>query len=68
MLAGTPTQAGTYTFTVSATNALGAGTQAVTLTIAQAPLSVTALDQSKVYGDAVPDLTVGPGTVSAVGL
>ena len=57
-LAGTPTAAGTFTFTVTAGHDGGiAGSQSYTVKIAQSALHVTADPQSKVYGAADPALT-----------
>lgn len=68
-LSGTPETTGTFgPVTISATNDRGTDTQAVTLVIDPAALTVTAKDQTKVYGDANPDLTASEDTVTAAGL
>jgi hypothetical protein len=64
MLSGTPTAAGAYNFTVTAQDnspsppGPNTGSQAYTLTIDQAALTVTAGNASMVYGGAVPSLGV----------
>ncbi len=57
-LTGTPTQAGTYNFTVTASNGIAPdATQVVQMVIAKAPLTVRADDKTRVYGAANPPLT-----------
>ena len=61
VLSGTPTAAGTFSFSVKATDsttptALSA-TQALSLTVAPAPLSITASSPAMTYGGAVPAIT-----------
>jgi uncharacterized protein (DUF1800 family) len=41
LLSGTPTQAGTYSFTITATNAAGSGSQAITITVLANPGNFT---------------------------
>ena len=54
-LSGTPTQAGSYRFTLRALDAIHYnGTRAYTLVIPRAPLSITANDAGRAYGDANP--------------
>ncbi len=54
-LYGTPSQAGSFSFTVRALDAIGyMGTRAYTLTIPRAPLTVKADDASRAYGYADP--------------
>lgn len=58
VLAGQPTQAGTYNFTITVSNGIAPdATKNLTITIAKAPLTVRADDKSRVYGDANPSLT-----------
>ena len=62
VLSGTPTAAGTFSFTVNAEGLSGhdesrSGSRDYTLVILQAPLSVTADNITIRYGDAVPALT-----------
>lgn len=54
VLSGTPTLAGPYTFTVTATNAIGSGTQDVSLTIKKRTLTVVAEDKVINPVDAFP--------------
>jgi hypothetical protein len=58
-LSGTPTAAGSYSFTVSAVDATPApnentGTQNYTLVVSPAALTITAVSTSKLYGAALP--------------
>jgi hypothetical protein len=63
MLSGNPTAAGAYSFTVTAQDNSPSpgpytGAQAYTLTIDQAPLTITAGNASMTYGGTVPSLSV----------
>jgi len=63
VLSGAPTAAGPYNFTVTATDASTgtgpyAGSQAYSLVIDKAALTITADNQSSTYGQALPALTV----------
>ena len=63
ILSGTPTAAGTYSFTVTAQDATPApgqvsGSQNYTLVIGKAALTITATSTNKPYGSAVPALSV----------
>jgi hypothetical protein len=60
VISGTPTQAGTFnTISLAATNASGTGpASTLTLTIAKAPLTVTANNASRYVGYANPTFTV----------
>ncbi|HEU5081551.1 MAG TPA: MBG domain-containing protein [Opitutaceae bacterium] len=58
-ISGTPAQTGTFSVSLSATNAEGTGqASTLTLTITKAPLTVTASSQSRAYNTANPALTV----------
>src|SRR5262249_11752545 len=57
-LAGTATAAGAVSFTIKATGSGGfTGRQGYTLTVDQAPLTVTANNASRIYGVANPTFT-----------
>ncbi|MGH9106990.1 MAG: MBG domain-containing protein, partial [Acidimicrobiales bacterium] len=58
-LAGTPADGdvGSYPMTITASNVGGAPTQSFELTVAPAPLTMTASSASMTYGDAVPTTT-----------
>jgi len=60
VLSGTPTAAGSYSFTVTALDNSGLfyGTQAYTLVIDQAVLTITANNATMTYGGMVPSLSV----------
>ncbi|TDW97400.1 putative Ig domain-containing protein [Dinghuibacter silviterrae] len=63
VLSGTPTAVGSYSFTVTATDAsTGAGpykgSNTYSITVGKALLTITANDQSMTYGGTVPALTV----------
>ena len=78
IISGTPTAVGLYTFTVTATDAAPApgtsvGVQLYTITVDQAPLTITANNESMTYGGTVPALTItytgfvngdGPGSLT----
>lgn len=78
-LSGTPTAAGSYSFTVLAQDATpspnqNSGTQAYTLTVSKVGLTILAVSTSKVYGAALPVFSVtysgfvngdGPGSLSS---
>ena len=58
-IAGTPTQAGTFNVALSAANDGGTGTPStLVLTVAKAPLAVTAGSTSRIVGQANPTFTV----------
>ena len=58
VVSGTPNAAGTTVYTITPSNAGGAGPGAtVTITVNQKALTVTANTQTKVYGAALPTLT-----------
>jgi hypothetical protein len=57
-LSGTPTAAGAYTYTVTATDSAGfSASQSYTLTIDKAALTITANNASKITGEANPAFT-----------
>lgn len=57
-ISGTPRQAGTFNVSLTGTNASGTGVPStLVLTIAKAPLTVTANPQTRVYGAANPTFT-----------
>lgn len=58
VLSGTPTQAGSYSFSVTASNRVGSVVQPVTLLINRAPLRITADDKTMRAGDPLPAFTV----------
>jgi parallel beta-helix repeat protein len=57
ILSGTPTAAGTFQFTITASNGTNTATAEVTLIVAPAPLTITADDKTRVFGVANPPLT-----------
>lgn len=58
VLTGTLTAAGTYTFTVTAANGVNpAATQEVSISVAPAPLTITADNKAMVAGQPLPQLT-----------
>lgn len=61
------TNAGTYNFTITASNGTQTTNQAFTLTVNQAALTVTATAQSKAYGDSDPALTYSVTAGALVG-
>jgi hypothetical protein len=61
-LAGTPVASGTWPITITAGNGVStAATQAFTLTVNQAPLTITAEAKSKYYGEVDPAFTYTHG-------
>ena len=57
-ITGTPTLAGNFTVTLAAINASGTGTAALTLSIAKAPLTVTASNTSRFVSSANPNFAL----------
>jgi uncharacterized repeat protein (TIGR03803 family) len=57
LISGTPTQTGAFPVTLKATNPIGTGTLAATITIGPAPLTVTAQPVSIGFSSPIPPLT-----------
>jgi hypothetical protein len=69
VLTGTPTSAGSFSFTVTATDSAGfSASQSYTLTIDKADLFVTATSNSKTYGQTASDTGTLGGVVNGDGI
>lgn len=67
VLSGTPAAAGSFVFTITATNSVGVANQSFTLTVNKVALTVTAVAASKIYGSADPALSYALTTGALVG-